>query len=213
MNNVYTIAAYNLEEMGARGRGHVAVKVQGYWSQDPITIYVRRESPNWRNESMYEWQVDISHSSCGRDKDVVASDIDAATNFGMALIAAGAEARVILAQHETIERAYQAQREVNRQERAVVEAQRQERIAADEVLGEDVAGTMIGMAIATAQTTRDDVTINAFDRGADTLQRLTVRRTRSGMMTLMWGVSRVSRQEAITKLAASSNRSTTVVNA
>jgi hypothetical protein len=76
----YTIHPYDLEAIGRAGHGRISCKIQGYWSMDPITLYVDR---SWGSDQ--RWTVKLSHSSGGRDPKEVASDMEAALNFSDAM--------------------------------------------------------------------------------------------------------------------------------
>jgi hypothetical protein len=92
--NGFEIGAYDPEQIGAHGSASIPVAVLGYWSRDPIQIRVAHD---WRwergtDEHRIEWKVSVSHSSGGRDSDVLGDDVAAERNFGKALIAAADEA-------------------------------------------------------------------------------------------------------------------------
>lgn len=72
----------NEDDYYVMNTGHVVfcAIVKGYWSSNIINATIRR---NFRDV----WEIAISHSSGGRDRKVIASDIIAERNMGVALIA------------------------------------------------------------------------------------------------------------------------------
>jgi hypothetical protein len=153
MSAPFTIAAYDLQDIGARGNGSVAVQVAGYWSSDAIRLYIRRE---WNfhigDESAFEWRAELSHSSGGREanptKGGIKCDLEAETNFGAALIAIAATGRAIMAQVATLEAAYQQQAVISKAQEEAAKAARQALIDADPAIGADVVKVKIESALA-----------------------------------------------------------------
>lgn len=116
----------------------IRVKIQGYWSGDPIGLYIRR---GW--DEAPEWRVEMSHSSGGRDTKEVADDLEAETNFGHAMIALAAEGRKILAQQDILERNYQARMAEWREREEADRAAKQKAFDEDLPLGEERAIEMV----------------------------------------------------------------------
>lgn len=153
MSAPFLIADYDLQQIGASGNGSVPIKVAGYWSYDPIRLYIRRE---WNfkigDESSFAWRAELSHSSGGRETDPakggIKDDLEAETNFGAALIAIAAIGRAIMAQVATLEAAYQAQSKIAAAERAEAEEARKARLEADPAIGEVAVEHKIDVALA-----------------------------------------------------------------
>lgn len=131
--SVYQIGEYDLTRIGANGCGSIHCSVTGYWSRDPLTLYINRGWATSREEG--EWKFTLSHSSGGRDTKVVEDDLEATCNFaeGMTALAnLGRELRTMTVQLEAF---YQAQREADRLEREADKKAQEERVAADTPLG------------------------------------------------------------------------------
>lgn len=220
MSAPFTIAAYDLEEIGSRGNGSVAVKVAGYWSADAIRLYIRREW-NWKpgKESSYEWRAELSHSSGGRETDPakggIKCDLEAETNFGAALIAISATGRAILAQVATLEAAYQKEAELSRIEREAAEASKQAAIDADPAIGEQAIEARIDAALKHMQGPDAPVScqavLNYLPRGQEQTQHnvctlLVIWNGHTKRTTFRFNGSAVSRKEAVAKAAGLSAR-------
>jgi hypothetical protein len=121
-----------IEELGRNCGGTICFKARGYWSQDSISIYVRRGG-GWSVDP--RWSVSILHSSGGRDPKEVASDAEAVRYFAETLIAAVDLAESIMAMTEQMEAFYQEQRAADKIERDLADAAKQALIDADEAIG------------------------------------------------------------------------------
>ena len=122
---MFKIAEYDLVSIGRNGSGSIDVKVEGFWSSNPITLYIHRY---WN-----VWTVKVSNSSGGRDTEKVESDVVAYKNYAAALTAMCDLGVEIQKEFPKMEAAYQVQREEYRQEREAKMAAEQNR-RHDEVL-------------------------------------------------------------------------------
>lgn len=223
MNTPFEIQAFDLNDIGRRGMGRISCLVNGYWSHDPISLYINRE---WRWDGTTAdngtWKVEVSHSSGGRQTDPakergVASDLDAATNLGCALIALAALGRQIEARFPELEAAYQAQRELDRAAEAAEAAAKAERIAADPAIGVEGAQRLVEMLVGKLQETGNTAdqsrTITARPRGnADQQSTRTLfigRAAFSNKIVCRWNGSPIKRADAVAKLAELSAASCT----
>ena len=68
----YTIAPFDIKEIGRGNYGSISCKVKGYWSSDTIRIYIQHGM-----FGSYDWSTSISYGSGGRDTKEVASDTEA----------------------------------------------------------------------------------------------------------------------------------------
>ena len=146
----YTIQPYDINEIGRSGYGRITAKIQGFWSSDPITLYVERRT--YGDDK--GWRVTLSHSSGGRDPKEVASDVEAARNFAGAMIALADIGETFIADHGVaLEAAYEAERA---RSLALAEAEKAAKVAAieaDPAIGLAVAaGIVAEMAAASANT-------------------------------------------------------------
>lgn len=228
MNTPFEIQAFDLNDIGRRGMGRISCLVNGYWSHDPISLYVQRTF-NWNpktNEDNGTWKVEVSHSSGGRQTDPakergVVSDLDAATNLGCALIALAALGRQIEARIPELVAAHNAEREACRLQRIAEEAAKAERIAGDPALGSVAAEHKLDIAIQALQAgpaVQAQYLLYALPRGEE--------RTNYNVScaTVMWNGhtkratfrfngNSISRKELVLKLAALSARPVAAVAA
>lgn len=116
-----------LEEVGAelaKRNGYLsfAVQVHGFWSDDALTVYLKRRSKYRLNERMEvdevspEYEVQVSHSSGGRDTDEVSNDITAARNYARALLAASDLGEFLLTNATRIECGHEAEMKMRKEQ-------------------------------------------------------------------------------------------------
>lgn len=210
MTAQYTLPAVDMNTIG-QGRAHLPVRVHGYWSNDPITVRIERGGMFSANAQEGEWTAQISHSSGGRDTKVVASDIEAAKNFGAALTAAAVFAEMILARSAELEAIYVAWREELRQQGEAERAAKAAAFAADKPLGVEAATELLTKLVAAAKAGTErttSVAVAHFRRGEErypTYIRVEHRR-RTGATMIEVGSTRMSRAAAIAKIAELSQR-------
>lgn len=106
---------FSLEQFDINGDSFYSIRytVDGYWSMDPISIYVSRE-PFWgKNTSQMSgvWKISVSHSAGGRDTNAILNDWEAGANFAKTLADVCAFAKELSSQSFTyrLEEAYQIQ--------------------------------------------------------------------------------------------------------
>lgn len=206
----FVIAPYDMTEIGRSGRGAIRVQVRGCWSYDPITLYVEREF-NWSRHQSGEppvWKCTMSRSSGGRDNDAVKDDLEAETNFGMALIAAAAEGRAILKHAAFLEARYQERMAELKAASEAEEAAKQARIDADQSLGEEKAGWIVDEMIKRSKAQPGvAVIVESFERGEDRVINFSARTDRHSHQTGVFKSSqRISKAEAVRQLAGMSQR-------
>ena len=141
----HSITPYDLEEIGRNGHGRISCKIQGYWSSDPITLYIDRLGYG----STQGWKVTLSHSSGGRDPKEVASDMEAAINFAEAMRDLAIIGRdLIYIYGDTLESAYQAELVARRARDEAEKAALAAKVEADPAMGvvaaTDIVGFMAG---------------------------------------------------------------------
>jgi len=146
----HTVQPYDINEIGSSGYGRITAKIQGYWSSDPITLYVQRN--NYGSDE--GWKTSLSHSSGGRDSKEVVSDMEAARNFASAMIALADIGETLIAEHGVaLEAAYEAERA---RRLAVEEAEKAAKVAAieaDPAIGLAVAAGIVAEMAASAANT------------------------------------------------------------
>lgn len=199
----YTIREFDINTIAESGWGSIDVKVNGYWSGNSITLYLQR-NVRYAEDVRTEWKISISHSSGGRDTKCGINDVEAAINFGNAMIGVAKLARDIEANHiDKLEASYVAYRaEVARQDAEKKSAAEAE-LAADPAVGEIMAKTLI------SALTINHRPILSFQRGKTERQQSFM--IRGMKATIYLNGDRVSKADAIRLLANMSLARTTVM--
>ena len=136
----HSITPYDLEEIGRNGYGRISCKIQGYWSHDPITLYIDRRGYG----SDQGWKVTLSHSSGGRDPKEVESDMEAAINFAEAMRDLAIIGRdLIFTYGDTLEFAYQVGVADRKRQQEAEKAAEVARVEADPAMGPEAAAAII----------------------------------------------------------------------
>lgn len=192
----YTIQPYDINKIGRSGYGRITAKIQGFWSSDPITLYVERRTYG-DDEG---WRVTLSHSSGGREHKEVVSDMEAGRNFAGAMVALADIGETLIAEHgQAMEVAYQAKREEERLAYEAKKAAEAAAVEADPAIGLAIAtGIVAEMATAAAGTYA--VTRVFRKRGSTSINKVVARcnyKTRFAVN----GIT-VSKKEAIETIAA-----------
>ena len=202
MTKQFEINPYNLLDIGSNGYGTISVRIDGYWSRDPITLYISRE---FRRTAEDEWKITLSHSSGGREPKQVKDDMDAAINFAAAISALATLGKEIRDQHTPVlEAAFQVRltelRKADEDERAA----RAAKIDGDKPYGMSRATGIIE----SMYNGHLDPLLYAYVRGSDTTKTLfEIKRSQCGEKRLLYvGGNRVSKEKAISMLAAHSAR-------
>ena len=188
----YEITPFNLADIGYNGCGAIRTKVEGYWSQDVITLYIDRRYGS------KEWTVKLSHSSGGRDTKVVECDMEAEMNFAAALNA-------VAALGLDIKSTNMGMLEENYQRRIKDDDERLEKEKAE--LAAAVANDKeIGIALARYKldTMGDFDSLKVFVRGTDKVRVFSLQH--HVKKTFFLQGMRISKQEAIEALAKCSAR-------
>jgi hypothetical protein len=207
-------AQENLEECVLQGAIHgnirFPVRVFGYWSHDPITVYINRKS-SWYTDGDVEkrepavWKAEVSHSSGGRDTDKLESDTQAARNFGQAIIHAADLAEEFLSRTEEFEELFQAERAASRARYEAERAAEKAAVEADSALGVDKAKALMALAVVNAGPRKAGI-VNSYERGSDALNAR-VSCIKTSRVTWYMSSTMVSAEKATSYLAACSARS------
>ena len=192
---MYTIAEYDMDQIGRNGLGSINVKIEGFWSGSSITLYIDRRiasstSPNWN--------FSVSNSSGGRDTEEVEDDMVAYKNYAAGLTAICDLATVLKMNIDKLEAAYQAQREVYRQERLAKEAAEKALFDADTPMG------IVSAAILVEEMALTGAYAHAYRRGDD--RPYLVECVRREKTKYYFGGSIMAKKALIAKLAEMSTR-------
>ena len=200
----YTIKEFDINTVAETGWGSIDIKVDGYWSGNSITLYLQRNA-RYNNDTLSaEWKISISHSSGGRDTKSGISDIDAAINFGKAMIGVAELARDIETNHiDKLEASYVAYRAEQARIEAEKQAAKEAEVAADPAVGDIMAKTLI------SALTINRRPILSFHRGNTSRQQNF--NIRGEKATIYLNGNRTSKADAIQILANMSLARTTVM--
>lgn len=195
---MFEITKFNLEEISNRYI-YGSARVKGYWSRDPITMYLQR-TENAAGE--VKWEATISHSTGGRDPKVVESDMEAARNFGAALVAVADYCDEFLATEvDTIEAAYQKYLDEVRAAHEAEVAAKEKAIEDDKPLGYPSAHSKLF-------ELEDGKMVRMYRRGSNYPVLVTCQK---GFKTLFYvNGNRTAKKEVLDILANSSARTQTV---
>ena len=121
----------------------IGVKVKGFWSNDSINLFINRrilEDTSSQIGFSSAYNISVSHSSGGRDKNEVPDDVDAEQYFGEALIGVAKFVREEIQPRLAIwERLFQEERAAERAEIEAAKKEQQAKVDADQEVGEQQA--------------------------------------------------------------------------
>ena len=194
----YEITPFNLADIGYNGHGSIRTKVEGYWSQDVITLYIDRQY----NLKGSDWVVKLSHSSGGRDTKVIECDMEAEMNFATALnVMAKIGLDIKTTKLDMLEENYQRRIKDDKERLEKEKAEFAAAVAADKEIG-------IALARYKLDTLVDFGELKVFVRGTDKVRRFSV--SHRVKKTFFLQGMRISKQEAIEELAKCSAREVTI---
>jgi C-terminal processing protease CtpA/Prc len=124
--------------MVENGYSTIKFKVHGYWSDDPITIYLSQDFFSTKAAV----DLTIRHSSGGRDTNEVECDAEAAKNFGLAMIRAGEILKYIQSNEELVPM-IEKKREEQRIACEEAKKRKQDKIEADAPMGMEAAKVVV----------------------------------------------------------------------
>ena len=193
----FTIHPYDLEEIGRNAHGRITCKIQGYWSSDPITLYIDRHGYG----ASQGWKVTMSHSSGGRDTKEVTCDMQAAMNFADAMRELAIIGRdLILTYGDTLESFNQQERTARIAQDEAEKAALAAKVEADPAMGvvaaTDIVGVMAGGALKI---------VRFYVRGSDE-RSVTVSVARREKTKFYVGGATTAKKEVIALLAKLSTR-------
>jgi len=202
MTKQFEINPYNLLDIGSNGYGSISARIDGYWSRDPITLYISRE---YRRAVEDQWVITLSHSSGGREPKQVKDDMDAAINFAAAMTALANLGKEIRDQYiPALEAAYQVRLTELRLSEELARSTKAAKIEADKPYGMSRATGIIE----SMYNGHMDPHLRAYARGSD--QHVTpfeIKPSSCGTKRLFYVAgNRVSKEKAISQLAQHSAR-------
>ena len=197
----YSIAKKDsIQVMGHNGEGRIKYNITGF-KHEYLEVVVRRQK-GWRTDDKIEWDIDIDIPRYGRDTDVEPSNIEVFKNIRAAM----GEAIVEMTELETmipeLERNFQIG-EKQRQAKADAEAaERQAKIDADKAVGVKLAKMICDNMVKQARDTQQDSKEITFQtRGDHNDVQMRCIYTDTGLTLFNSGYYRISRKDAVRKLA------------
>lgn len=187
---------FDLNDIGRRDMTSIKYTVNGFWSYDPITVFVTREFKRQDSEVTFYWKAEVSWSTGGRDTSTVPSSVDAAVNFANAIKDAASIAKYIEGESDILEAIYQAKRAEDKRLEKEQAGREQAAFDADPELGEDGARSVLD---AIEKTPCSVVSFRT--RGERKTKEFTVEKTPSGRITIRdtWSGFRIAKAEFINK--------------
>lgn len=186
-----------IEQVGG-GYLDLTFGAEGYWSDSIFRLGVRR---SWDNDGV--WEVSLSHSSGGRDKDEVESDIEATKNFVSAYLAVATVAELIESNTDTLEEEYQRQEVIAQKRDEQLKREKQLRYDQDLPIGKLDAKHIVEKMISDKKD-GEEVKLEFKERGEDYVFSIFPIETWNGSIVWRMNGTPYSRKE-ITALIANSS--------
>ena len=197
----YSIAKKDsIQVMGHNGEGRIKYNITGF-KNEYLEVVVRRQN-GWRTDNKVEWEIDIDIPRYGRDTDAEPSNIEVFKNIRACM----AEAIVEMTELETmipeLERNFQIGEKQRKAKQEAEEAERQAKIDADKAVGVKLAKMICDNMVKQARDTKEDSKEITFQtRGDRTEHKMRCVFTHTGLTLFNSGYYRISRKDAVRKLA------------
>ena len=197
----YSIAKKDsIQVMGHNGEGRIKYNITGF-ENEYLEVVVRRQN-GWRTDNKVEWEIDIDIPRYGRDTDVEPSNIEVFKNIRAAM----GEAIVEMTELETmipeLERNFQIGEKQRKAKEEAEAAERQAKIDADKPVGEKLAKMICDNMVKQARDTKQDSKEITFQtRGDHNDVQMRCIYTDTGLTLFNSGYYRISRKDAVRKLA------------
>ena len=188
-----------IEQIGYAGEGKIQYNVTGY-DREYLEVIVRRKD-DWRSNKPY-WHIDLDVPRYGRNEEQEKSNIKVAKYMRAAMAEAILEMEAIEKQIPLLERHFQRGEVEREQKRLAEEAERQRKIDADKPVGTKLAKAICDSMVAQARKTEQDSKEITFQtRGDHREVKMRCVYTYTGLTLFNCGWNRVSRKDAVRKLA------------
>ena len=186
------------QQIGWNGEGHIKWEAKGY-RNETIDLHIKRNT-RW-NDDKSEWKYDIEIPRWGREYDNV-SDVEAHEHnykiYGLAL----AKLKEYKSREDELEAEYQKGEAARKAEEERKAAERQAKIDADKPVGHKLAKMICDNMVKQARETMQDSKEIVFKtRGDHHENQMRCVYTNTGLTLFNIGWGRVSRKDAMAKLA------------
>ena len=189
----------SVEMMGYNGEGRIQYNVTGF-DREYLEIKVDRRKRY--NDNSHYWEIDLDIPRYGRSTEQEKSNIKVAKYMRAAMAEAILEMEALEKQVPLLERHFQRGEVEREQKRLAEEAERQAKIDADKPVGVKLAKTICDNMVKQARETKQDSKEITFQtRGEHTEIALRCIYTDTGLTLFNSGYYRVSRKDAVRKLA------------
>jgi hypothetical protein len=188
-----------VEQIGYAGEGKIQYNVTGY-DREYLEVKVMRKD-DWNSNKPY-WNIDLDVPRWGRSEEQEKSNIKVAKYMRAAMAEAILEMEALEKQIPLLERHFQ-RGEVEREQKRVAEAaERQAKIDADKPVGVKLAKMICDNMVKQARATEQDSKEIVFQtRGDRTEHKMRCVFTHTGLTLFNCGWNRVSRKDAVRRLA------------
>jgi len=191
-----------VEQIGYAGEGRIQYNVTGFNREYLEVIVRRREGYYSLNGGKPEWNIDLDIPRYGRDTEQVKSNIETAKYIRAALAEAILEMEALEKQIPLLERHFQRGEVEREQKRLAEEAERQRKIDADKPVGVKLAKAICDNMVAQARKTEQDSKEIVFKTRGDHREcKMRCVYTYTGLTLFNMGWNRISRKDAVRKLA------------
>jgi len=187
------------QEIGFKGEGRITWDIPG-WDREALELRAKRDEAWSTNE--VQWKFDIEVPRWGRSRDAVKSDYEAHKKVLEAYAQAMDRMKDWEGRQDELEAEFQKGEAIRKAERERKEAERLAAIEADKPVGTTLAKMICDNMVAQARKTeQDSKTIKFQDRGTHKEHEMRCVYTYTGLTLFNVGWNRISRKDAVRKLA------------
>ena len=187
------------QEIGFKGEGRITWDIPG-WDREALELRAKRDEAWSTNE--VQWKFDIEVPRWGRSRDAVKSDYEAHKKVLEAYAQAMDRMKDWEGRQDELEAEFQKGEAIRKAERERKEAERLAAIEADKPVGTKLAKMICDNMVKQARATeQDSKTIKFQDRGTHKEHEMRCVYTYTGLTLFNVGWNRISRKDAVRKLA------------
>lgn len=187
-------------QIGWNGEGYIKWEIPAWGERETLDLKVKRDK-RW-SDNKVQWSFDIEVPRWGRDRDKVKSDLEALGQVHEAYTEALKVVKDYEGRKDELEAEFQKGEAAREAEKARKEAERQAKIDADKPVGQKLAKMICDNMVKQARTTQQDSkSIKFQSRGDRHEHEMRCVYTYTGLTLFNCGWSRISRKDAVRKLA------------
>ena len=187
------------QEIGFKGEGKVTWDIPG-WDREFLELKAKRDQ-SWSTNEV-QWKFEIEVPRWGRSRDKVKSDYEAHKKVFEAYAQAMDRMKDWEGRQDELEAEFQKGEAIRKAKRERKEAERQAKIDADKAVGVKLAKMICDNMVKQARDTKEDSKEITFQtRGDRTEHKMRCVFTHTGLTLFNSGYYRISRKDAVRKLA------------